>query len=367
MSPVPTETRITPIGIVLALYPSDPGAAIEVNRAPDSGGSPDTGNAETIAVVPPGTETYTDYVAGGTWHYRIRSLRAGATASSWTGWVAATPVPLPATLPPIPDVGGWIIKQGSLESTDGNIVLDAPNEAIRMGSATAILTGTGFFAGSDGSGGMDFRVGNPSGRHIVFDESAGTFVLDVESFTAANPVFDGDVTVEAGEGGDRIILESDGGGGGRIRIRDSATGSGTITMAANLAISSSGTVEVTTTGSGATNLNTDVNVLGALNVGGTSDITGIITHHATGLNFGSSVAANSASSQVTVTVTGAAAGDIVTASLNLNSTGLGTTERISVHARVSAANTVALWCYNGKGTSEDMSDYDVDIIVFQDS
>lgn len=172
MSPFPTETRLAPIGIVLALYPSDPSLSIEIQRAPDSGGSP--GTAETIAIVTPGTRTYTDLRSGGTWHYRSRHVRSGANASAWTAWVAATPVPIPTQLPQIPDVGGWIIKQGRLESTDGAIILDAPNEQIKMGAATSPTVGIGFFAGLDGTNPdkYDLRVGDPNGPQMWWDHSA---------------------------------------------------------------------------------------------------------------------------------------------------------------------------------------------------
>lgn len=177
MTTYPTEVRPTLFGIVLALYPSDVRNHIEIQRAPDSGGSPDTGNAETIGLAAPGQRTYTDLRGAGTWHYRIRHVRPGATASDWIGWAAATAKPIPRELPNVPEVGGWIIKQGRLESTDGNIKLDAPGETITIGAATDPTTGTGIFAGSDGAGGYDFRAGNPSGQHMHFDESAGELIF----------------------------------------------------------------------------------------------------------------------------------------------------------------------------------------------
>lgn len=173
MTTYATETRPTYFGIVLALYPSDVRNHIEIQRAPDSSGSPDTANAETIGIAAPGQRTFTDLRSSGTWHYRIRHVRPGATPSDWIGWAAATAKPIPDQLPNVPDVGGWIIKQGRLESTDGAIVLDAPNENMRMGAATSPTSGIGFFAGLDGTNPdkYDLRVGDPSGGQMWWDHS----------------------------------------------------------------------------------------------------------------------------------------------------------------------------------------------------
>lgn len=203
-----TESRLTQYGIVLALYPSTVAAGIEIQRAPDSGGAADTGNAESIAVVPPGQRTFTDLRAGGTWWYRIRHVFAGATASSWTDWVSGTPTQIPPVLPQIPDVGGWIIKHGKLESTDGNITLDAPNETITIGSATAPLTGTGIFLGSDGAAGHDFRAGNPAGNFVHWDESAGTLSISGEVTAASGSIGGWGITATDIVSGN-VALESD--------------------------------------------------------------------------------------------------------------------------------------------------------------
>jgi hypothetical protein len=189
MTTFPVEVRPSFYGIVLALYPSDLRAHIQIQRAPDSGGSPDTGSAEIIGVAAPGQRTFTDLRGSGTWHYRIRSIRPGATSSAWTDWVAATSKPIPAELPQLPDVGGWIIKQGRLES--GDFVLDAPNEQMRLGSGvTGPLTGVGIFLGLDGSE-YEFRAGNPAGDMIHWDGTDLTIT--------------GEITADAGSIGGWLI------------------------------------------------------------------------------------------------------------------------------------------------------------------
>lgn len=80
-------------GTVIALFPSDTDYDIEIQRAPDSAGSPDVGNAESIAITPGEQQTYIDELPtdGDPRHYRIRHVRTGETASDWTPWVAITP------------------------------------------------------------------------------------------------------------------------------------------------------------------------------------------------------------------------------------------------------------------------------------
>ncbi len=80
-------------GCALAIWPADPAYDFEIQRAPDSGGSPDEGSAETVARIPGTQETFVDErpATGATSWYRIRHVRDGETASSWTPWVALTP------------------------------------------------------------------------------------------------------------------------------------------------------------------------------------------------------------------------------------------------------------------------------------
>lgn len=98
-------------------------------------------------------------------------------------------------------IGGWLMSASTLHSApSGNrITIDAANETITIGAASAPLTGAGVFMGSDGASGYDFRAGDPAGEYIHFDASAGTFTIAAESFTGSNPVFAGSLSVRSGE------------------------------------------------------------------------------------------------------------------------------------------------------------------------
>lgn len=73
-------------------------------------------------------------------------------------------------------VGGWTMASGSLSS--GSITIHSGDEEILIGSATAPLTGTGIFIGSDAASSYDFRAGDPAGQYIHWDGSAGTLTID---------------------------------------------------------------------------------------------------------------------------------------------------------------------------------------------
>ena len=73
-------------------------------------------------------------------------------------------------------VGGWTI--GSNDLAKGNVRLQADQERILIGSATAPLTGTGIFIGLDGAD-YEFRAGNPDTAYIHWDGTA----LTVSSIT----------------------------------------------------------------------------------------------------------------------------------------------------------------------------------------
>lgn len=84
------------VGVALAIWPNDPVFDIEVERAPDSGGSP--GTFALIATVPGTTRVYQDTSlpnAGLTYWYRIRSTLPGFAASSYTCSKSAIPSALP--------------------------------------------------------------------------------------------------------------------------------------------------------------------------------------------------------------------------------------------------------------------------------
>lgn len=99
------ESRTSRVGIVLqfGLPRDDASWGVEVQRAPDSSGAPDTGNAATREILPPGRDLFIDIVgAPGPYWYRARTIRPKATEGAWTDWVGARPVPIPATLPSKP-------------------------------------------------------------------------------------------------------------------------------------------------------------------------------------------------------------------------------------------------------------------------
>lgn len=112
-------------GIGVGLFGVDVTSDLEIERAPDSGGSPDTGSAETIAIVPPGTGVWVDELPrdGARRHYRIRSVGQLGTASAWTGWVSAIPGPLPAkVIRPAP--APLVVKRTKvLSGTTGTLTL----------------------------------------------------------------------------------------------------------------------------------------------------------------------------------------------------------------------------------------------------
>lgn len=81
------------IGVHLQIFPAAYSSDdIEVQRAPDSAGSPVTGSAVTIDVLPPGTTLYKDVTRSfAPVHYRIRGIGPNKVASAWTCWFRAEP------------------------------------------------------------------------------------------------------------------------------------------------------------------------------------------------------------------------------------------------------------------------------------
>lgn len=91
-------TRTQRYGIAVALYHGADGSDVEIERAPDASGAPDTGAAETVAIVPPATLVYVDELpvdAAALYWYRIRAVGAGLDPSAWTCWRQGTAGPLP--------------------------------------------------------------------------------------------------------------------------------------------------------------------------------------------------------------------------------------------------------------------------------
>lgn len=74
-------------------------------------------------------------------------------------------------------IGGWTLSANSFSS--GSFTINATNEEIEIGSATAPLTGTGIWVGKDGSD-YEFRAGNPAGDYIHWDGSTLNVVGQVQ-------------------------------------------------------------------------------------------------------------------------------------------------------------------------------------------
>jgi len=106
MRPVEFPTRVAMTGIVWRLTPGKDASGIpwgyssEVQRAPDSGGSPDVGNAETIQYLNPlpasgGLVVDPRALSSGRWHYRWRHTGPGVDPGAWSSWKSATPALIP--------------------------------------------------------------------------------------------------------------------------------------------------------------------------------------------------------------------------------------------------------------------------------
>lgn len=93
-----------PSGIALGLYAGNEGYAVEVQRAPDSGGAP--GTWATIAEIPGTTAVFVDPLPsdGATRWYRARHVASGLNAGAWTPNTSGVPANIPPTIqrPPIP-------------------------------------------------------------------------------------------------------------------------------------------------------------------------------------------------------------------------------------------------------------------------
>src|SRR5579859_4282757 len=92
-------------GVLLRVVPGSALFWIELQRAPDSGGAPNVGAAQTIATLPPAPLTGVPYVdpqpatLNVLW-YRARHVGppgTGYTPGNYTAWVSASAAPLPST------------------------------------------------------------------------------------------------------------------------------------------------------------------------------------------------------------------------------------------------------------------------------
>ena len=87
-------TALRRTGIVVGLLPLDPNFEVELQRAPESAGAPDLGNAVIIDRLPPIPLTGLTYVDplpvdGANRYYRCRAVRTGWTDGDWTPWTGA--------------------------------------------------------------------------------------------------------------------------------------------------------------------------------------------------------------------------------------------------------------------------------------
>src|SRR5437016_9529170 len=108
----PGGTYVKRTGIVLTVVPGNPIFDIEIQRAPDSAGSPNVGSAISItqipAPIPESGAVYVNYlpITGAIYYYRARSRASGYSDGDWTAWtVGASAVVLDlAPLQPYPAV-----------------------------------------------------------------------------------------------------------------------------------------------------------------------------------------------------------------------------------------------------------------------
>ena len=93
-----------PSGVALGLYAGNEGIPIEIQRAPDSGGSP--GTFVTIADVPGTTQVFVDPLPsdGAVRWYRARHVGSGLTVGAFTPNVSSAPSNIPPVVqrPPVP-------------------------------------------------------------------------------------------------------------------------------------------------------------------------------------------------------------------------------------------------------------------------
>jgi len=183
----------TTFGCALALYPADTGYAFEIQRAPDSGGSPDTGNAEIVGAVPGDTDVFVDERPGdgATYHYRIRHVRSGEDASPWTGWLALEPTELRFAYRPAPLLPG-VTENPTDDGATGTLTLEISDPQNRLVSVEAkSRSGNGTEEAnwqtlSDAGGGVytdtvDLAEKHPSTiryRIVSYDEHGGQVVKE---------------------------------------------------------------------------------------------------------------------------------------------------------------------------------------------
>lgn len=180
MSTVAEELRVASIGIALALYPTDASLPMQIERAPDSSGSPDTVNAVTLALAPAGSRTFVDLAPSGPlWHYRSRHVSpAGFGSTNWTRWHSARAKRLPSVLPNVPDIAAldkWTTDiVFSPDSTDGAAAAEWTAGSLVVGNGTTYAIS----AGSSATYGADVIF------YLYFDPAVSvTELQDTQTFT----------------------------------------------------------------------------------------------------------------------------------------------------------------------------------------
>jgi hypothetical protein len=132
--------------------------------------------AQGITVSDPTDVEYTGYFISGTGLefdgniYVAGNVVAGEIKTGFTdvGTLYAIDAVIEGTviIGPGSEAGGWLIDATRIYNA--NITLDSSLPAILIGSATAIMTGSGVFMGND-SGTYKLRIGNPAGNYLLWD------------------------------------------------------------------------------------------------------------------------------------------------------------------------------------------------------
>jgi hypothetical protein len=122
------------VGIALGVFPADETSSIEVQRAPDSAGSPNVGAAITATILPRGAEVFVDVLPkdGARRHYRIRHVARGADPSSWTPWVSAIPDVLPRRIVRPDPVAPVVARTRAVSGTTGTLTLAITDPQARV-------------------------------------------------------------------------------------------------------------------------------------------------------------------------------------------------------------------------------------------
>ena len=85
-------------------------------------------------------------------------------------------------------IAGWSFTNAQLSS--GSVIINATNEQILMGSATAPLTGTGIFQGLSG-GAYQMRLGDPTDKYVLWDgtnlTTTGSIITSIRSGSSVIP------------------------------------------------------------------------------------------------------------------------------------------------------------------------------------